>query len=163
MDRVIFVQLYCDKRRVFRGQTVFRTGTSLPSTGERQEGQKVETEHNGSRLLLVCGVTGIVGSLAAIAANIVGIDMYCVYALGPLFALPAVLLAWGVREHSRRWAGFSLAVAIAWMILAPLLFAVPTSWDGAYERFVAMLMVVWLMGVSLALVFRGLGKAPPAI
>ncbi|WOI53185.1 DUF998 domain-containing protein [Parvularcula sp. LCG005] len=38
------------------------------------------------------------------------------------------------------------AVAVAWLLLAPLFFVVPDTWDGAFERVLAMVMIAGVVG-----------------
>ena len=47
--------------------------------------------------------------------------------------------------------GSLAALGAFWIILGPLFFFVPTSWDGAYERMLAGIMLVWFtaMGVMI--------------
>lgn len=46
---------------------------------------------------------------------------------------------------------FSRGIAIAWLLTAPLMPFIPNSLDGAYERLVSTLIVVWLGTVSYCL------------
>lgn len=82
------------------------------------------------------------------------IHMYCTYALAVLFALIPWLLSTGLGRLSRRWARLGAGTSIAWVVLAPLYLGVPTSWNGAYERFLGMIIVAWLAGTSWLLVHR---------
>lgn len=83
------------------------------------------------------------------------IHIQCVYALGLLFALATLLLAFGLRNVSRAWYRFSLGISIVWTVLGPIFFWVPNSWDGAFERFVALIMVAWFVAVSWLLLQWG--------
>ena len=82
------------------------------------------------------------------------VHMALVYALYGLFALAALLLAPGLRRAGRAWHRFGLAVLLAWTGLAPLLKIVPTSWDGAYERFLGLILLSWFVAVSALLLRR---------
>lgn len=86
------------------------------------------------------------------------IHIYCVYVLGILFTLLTLLMAFGLRKVSRSWYRFSLGISIIWTILAPIFFFVPNTWDGAYERFIALIMVTWVAGMSWLLIQRGRRK-----
>lgn len=86
------------------------------------------------------------------------IHIYCVYALGILFTLAPLLLAFGLCKVSRKWYQLSLGTAIAWGILSPIFFFIPTNWDGAYERFLALIMIGWVAAISLLLFQRGAGS-----
>lgn len=82
------------------------------------------------------------------------IHIQCVYALGLLFALATFLLAFGLHKVSRIWYRFSLGISILWTVLGPIFFWVPTRWDGAFERFVALIMVTWFAAISWLLMIR---------
>lgn len=86
------------------------------------------------------------------------IHIYCVYALGPLFTLAPLLISFGLKKISRGWHLFSLWIAIAWAILSPIYFFIPNGWDGAYERFVSLIMIMWVALISWLLVQKGRGK-----
>lgn len=80
------------------------------------------------------------------------IHIYLVIALYVLFALVAFLLA---RDLDRRsWRRFNLIAGAAWTVLAPLLFVVPTAWDGAYERALSLILLGWFAGVCWTLLRR---------
>lgn len=86
------------------------------------------------------------------------IHIYCVYALGILFTLTPFLLSFGLRKISKKWYRLSLGTAITWGILSPIFFFIPTSWDGAYERFLSLIMIGWVAAISLLLFWRGIGN-----
>ena len=83
----------------------------------------------------------------------------CVYALGALFTLITFLLASDLRRIGPAWARFDLTVAVIWIIAAPFFFLVPTGWDGAYERTLALMVVIWFAAISWLLIKRGRGDA----
>ena len=89
------------------------------------------------------------------------IHFYCVIALGVLFAAIPLLLAPGLREIGRAWARASIAAAALWIIFAPIFFVVPTSWDGAYERALGLLVIGWTAMIAWLLIRRG--RAPAAV
>ena len=75
----------------------------------------------------------------------VEIHIYLVYALGLLFALITSLMAAGMR-HIVPWCGFiSIACFVVWVICAPLFFMLPTSIDGAWERGLGIIAVIWTL------------------
>jgi len=76
------------------------------------------------------------------------IHIYCVYALYALFAASTFLLAKNLKKLGARWHSFSLVVSVGWLVLAPFFFVVPDSWDGAYERFLALFILVWVGGLA---------------
>lgn len=86
------------------------------------------------------------------------IHLYLVSALGIAFALVAFFVAPGLRKISLKWYRFSLWISIVWTLSAPLFFVVPTAWDGAYERLVALIMVTWVTGLSWLLIKCGSGS-----
>lgn len=86
------------------------------------------------------------------------IHIYCVYALGVLFTLAPLLISFGLKKISSGWHLFSLWISISWAILSPIFFFIPNSWDGAYERFIALIMVAWVALISWLLVQRGLKR-----
>lgn len=83
------------------------------------------------------------------------IHIYLVYAFGLLLPLSMLLLAFGLRRIHAYWYRFSLGLGIIWLVLAPAFFFVPTSWDGAYERFIGLLALLWVTAVSYLLLRRG--------
>jgi hypothetical protein len=75
-----------------------------------------------------------------------------VYTMAIVFAAIALLTARGLKRVSSSWMRFSIVTAILWILAAPALLLVPSSWEGAYERAVALLMLVWLACVSYLLI-----------
>jgi len=61
----------------------------------------------------------------------------------------------GLRKVGRGWRRFSRAISLVWMVLAPIFFFVPESINGAYERFVALIMLTWIIAISWLLIKRG--------
>lgn len=86
------------------------------------------------------------------------IHIYCVYALGLLFTALTLLLAFGLRKVGRNWYRFSIGTSIFWIVLAPIFFFVPTNIDGAYERFISLIMITWVAAISWLLIKKGRGK-----
>ena len=82
------------------------------------------------------------------------IHLCAVYALYGLFALSTLLLSFGLRRAGHAWHRFDLGVFVAWTVLAPLLFIVPTAWNGAYERFLGLFLLAWFAAVSALLIRR---------
>ena len=90
-----------------------------------------------------------------------------VYAVGLFFPAVALLTANGFRYFGEGWFRFNAAVAVLWIVLAPLFFVVPAAWDGLYERLVGLLMIGWLAATSVLLIrvraeLRPDGHAAPA-
>ena len=88
------------------------------------------------------------------------IHIYCVYALAILFAATSLLLSFGLRKVGRNWYRYSMGTAIIWTILAPIFFFVPTSIDGAYERFISLITISWVAAISWLLIKKGRGQLP---
>lgn len=86
------------------------------------------------------------------------IHLQCVIVLAILFTLVCILLASGLRKAGRNWYRYSMATGIFWLVLSPIFFIVPTKVDGAYERFIALIMIAWVAAVSWLLVKHGRGK-----
>jgi hypothetical protein len=74
-----------------------------------------------------------------------------VYILAGLFLVVTFLIGYDLQYLKTYLKKFSHRIAFLWLILAPLLPWVPDSWDGAYERLVTSLLVVWLSTVSYRL------------
>ncbi|RJY08261.1 DUF998 domain-containing protein [Aurantiacibacter aquimixticola] len=76
------------------------------------------------------------------------IHRYLVYALGALFPATVWLTSDGLADR-RDWLKPTLRVlAVVWLIAGPFLYAIPTAWDGAYERVLATAMVAWFALVA---------------
>lgn len=80
-----------------------------------------------------------------------------VYALGLGFPLAAWLLAPSFDAVSRVWRNASLLIAIAWALAAPYFTFMVTTWDGIYERGLALLLLAWFAVAAWNLVRRGRG------
>lgn len=77
------------------------------------------------------------------------LHLWAVCGVGVFFALTALLALPGLRMLSDSLARFSMALGVAWVVLAPLYwFAVPDGWNGAFERLLALMMLAWLAVVS---------------
>ncbi|WP_271077479.1 DUF998 domain-containing protein [Aurantiacibacter sp. MUD61] len=76
------------------------------------------------------------------------IHRYLVYAIGALFPATVWLTSDGLADR-RDWIKPAMRIlAVVWLIAGPLLFVIPTSWDGLYERGLAVLMVGWFAVVA---------------
>jgi len=81
-----------------------------------------------------------------------------VYALGIAFTAVPLLTAHDLKPIDRRlWLG-SYALAAAWFVAGPLMFTVPTGWDGLFERVAAGIMLLWLVGASTFLIRQPGGR-----
>jgi cell division protein FtsW (lipid II flippase) len=74
-----------------------------------------------------------------------------VYILAGLFLVVTFMIGYDLQYLKTYLKKFSHWIAFLWLILAPLLPWIPDSWDGAYERLVSSLLVVWLSTVSYRL------------
>lgn len=86
------------------------------------------------------------------------IHIYLVYFLGIAFAVITWLFAIGFRRISEFWSRLSIGIGIIWIVLAPLFFFAPTAWNGAYERFLGLIMIVWFSAVIWLLIRHRSGK-----
>lgn len=83
------------------------------------------------------------------------IHIYLVYGLGIIFPTLVFLLSPGLRKVGKGWKRFSWAIAVIWIIFAPLFFRVPTAVDGLYERLVALIMLAWSGAIAWLLIQEG--------
>ena len=82
---------------------------------------------------------------------------YLVYALGAAFPLAAWATAVGFADVSRTWRNLSLVLALIWLPAAPYFIFMGTSWDGLFERGLALILIVWFGAAAFNLVRRGRG------
>lgn len=80
------------------------------------------------------------------------IHIYVVYVLGLVFAALFLLMANGMAKVARRYAVISYFCAALWIVGAPIFFIVPTGYDGAFERGLGMIAVVWTMTFAWLLI-----------
>lgn len=83
------------------------------------------------------------------------IHIYAVYALYVLVCLAAFLMIGGLREISPAWGKAALWFGLSWAVLAPLYLLTPSQWNGAYERFLGLLLVGGVAAACLVLMQRG--------
>lgn len=106
-------------------------------------------------VMLLCPVIGTIAFFNEYAGqHNAGADIHliAVYALGFLVAAAAFLMTPALKLFDERWSRQSLIFAIAWVILAPLFFVVPNAWNGGYERFLALMLLGWIVTTSSILV-----------
>lgn len=82
----------------------------------------------------------------------------CVCVLGVLFTLAPALLSLSLHKVSRGWQLFSLWTAICWGVLSPIFFFIPNGWNGAYERFLSLIVILWVAFISWLLIQKGLNQ-----
>jgi hypothetical protein len=80
------------------------------------------------------------------------IHIYLVYALGVFFTLLFVAMASGMGVVDRRYRLVSYGCAILWGIGAPVFFLLPTGVDGAFERGLGVVTMVWVCAFGLMLI-----------
>ena len=72
----------------------------------------------------------------------------CVIILAITFTLMLLLTAGGLSKVSQNWRIFNLAIAFIWAATAPFFFVISNSWNGAYERFLSLIVIVWVARAS---------------
>lgn len=93
-------------------------------------------------------VIAMVNQYAGTANRGGDIHISAVYALGVLFAFACLLVVPGLKKLPASWYRFSLIIGVFWIIASPFFFLVPDGWEGAYERFLGLILVGWLLGMS---------------
>lgn len=66
-----------------------------------------------------------------------------VYILTGLFLILNILISFDLKYLNSFLKKISFWIAGLWLIFAPLLPLIPDAWDGAYERFICILLVIW--------------------
>ena len=87
------------------------------------------------------------------------VHIYVVYVLGLLFAALFLLMARGMSMIARRYAMISYACAALWIVGAPIFFFMPSGYDGAFERGLGVITVVWIVAFSWMLISVAQGKS----
>lgn len=85
------------------------------------------------------------------------IHSYAVYLLAALFAATTAASAAPIGSAGRVWRRFGLGITAVWLVAGPPFFFIPTAWDGAYERGLALVVVGWTSALS-ALLIREAGR-----
>lgn len=80
------------------------------------------------------------------------IHIYVVYVIGLLFAALFVLMGHGMSSVAKWYASLSYFCAVLWIIGAPAFFFMPTGYDGAFERGLGGITIVWVIAFSWMLV-----------
>lgn len=80
--------------------------------------------------------------------------MYLVYTLGLSFPLMVWLKSRGLGKLHGWLKGALRIFAVLWFVAGPVLFLVPTRWDGLYERILAFAMVAWFVLIGWLLSSR---------
>lgn len=79
------------------------------------------------------------------------IHIYVVYALGALFITAFSILGFRGHRFGRGVIVSSRVSAIIWLIGTPVFFNLPTSIDGAFERFLGIVAVIWCIIFAMAM------------
>lgn len=87
------------------------------------------------------------------------IHIYVVYVLGLLFAVLLLSMAQGMAKIARRYALISYVCAALWIVGAPVFFFMPTGFDGAFERALGVITVVWVIIFAWMLISVAQGKS----
>lgn len=74
-----------------------------------------------------------------------------VYILAGFFLIVTILISFDLKSLFPYLKKFSLWIALLWIILAPLQPFIPDTLDGAYERLICSLLVIWPTLVSYRL------------
>ncbi|WP_227267692.1 DUF998 domain-containing protein [Roseobacter weihaiensis] len=80
------------------------------------------------------------------------IHIYVVYVLGLLFAVLFLSMARGLSGIARRYGVISYCCAALWIVGAPVFFLLPTEYDGAFERGLGVITMVWVTSFSWMLI-----------
>lgn len=72
------------------------------------------------------------------------IHIYLVYALGLLFTVLFAAMGRDMGVVHAIYARISYGCAVAWGLGAPIFFMLPTSFDGAFERGLGIITMVWV-------------------
>lgn len=86
------------------------------------------------------------------------VHLVCVIVLGILFILAPWLTAFGLKRISHRHYLYSLATAGIWAAFSFVFFLIPTGWDGAYERFLSVIVIAWVTFASWLLLGQGMRR-----
>lgn len=113
----------------------------------------------GAAVAIISFVNGYAGQENA-GANLHQGSVFALYVLFPEAALGSRS---GLESLSEGAADTSRLAGGAWLVLAPLYYLwFPSGWAGAFERTLALLMVVWLVVVAWQLRREGRQLARPA-
>lgn len=89
------------------------------------------------------------------------IHIYVVYVLGVLFSALFILMARGMGKVAKAYRTISYVCAAFWIVGAPIFFVMPSAYDGAFERGLGVITLVWVVAFSWILISIAKGKARP--
>lgn len=111
------------------------------------------------------------GTLAAIVTFIAAHDEYgdgdhvgitihveLVYALGILFFVAMLGMAGGAGRHDPKLRQTLVVLGVAWGVLAPVFFVLPTSIEGLYERGLGLIASTFVVCLSWMFLRRGIDQ-----
>jgi len=87
-------------------------------------------------------------------ADGVEIHMYLVYLLGALVAVLPWAMRPGLAQVRPGLARALVAISALWVVSAPVFLVMPTGYDGAYERYLGLLMVALVVTMARGLAGR---------
>lgn len=79
------------------------------------------------------------------------VHIYIVYAMGVLFVGAFVLAALTFSEISKWFSRLSWGAAVFWAVGAPVFFMMSTAYDGAWERLLGLVTIVWSVALARVL------------
>lgn len=108
-------------------------------------------KRSGARWMVIVVITALIGTDIILIAEHnqyagrpgTNIHMTLVYILTGLFLILNVLGSFGPDGARLIPRHFSAWMAVLWLLLAPALPFIPDGWNGAYERLVGTLLVIW--------------------
>lgn len=83
------------------------------------------------------------------------IHIYVVYGLGLLFAALFVVMGYGMSAVAKLYGYVSYVCAALWIVGAPAFFFMPTGYDGAFERGLGGITIIWVTAFSWMLISAG--------
>lgn len=91
--------------------------------------------------------------------NGIVVHIYLAYAMGVLFMVTPLLMARGAEKRVAWFRRLSWTAGGIWIIGAPPYLFIPTSIDGAWERALGLVAVIWTIALAWSLI--RLGRAIP--
>jgi len=83
------------------------------------------------------------------------IHIYLVYALGILMTAVPLLMAKGAARAGKNYGRLLVAVAIVWVVSAPIFFFLPDTIDGIYERYLGLIAFALVFTLARLFIERG--------
>jgi hypothetical membrane protein len=86
------------------------------------------------------------------------IHIYLVYALGLMMAAVPALMAQGAGRAGAAFERVFIGISILWIFSAPIFFFLPTSMDGIYERYLALIAFALIFTFARLFIDYGRGQ-----